>query len=71
MFVSEHNKYYCKCTCDSEEICLAISEKVQSQYFSGCESISMEGFDIDNFKKFKPSNISREQLYSCLSYETD
>ena len=43
MFVSRHNNFDWKFTHDYAEIFQVISEQVHSQYFSGCESIYMEG----------------------------
>ena len=41
MFVSRHNKYDFKFTCNYLEMCQYILEQVHSQYFYGCNSISM------------------------------
>ena len=37
MFVSQQNKFDCKCTCDYTKICQVLSEQIHSQYSSGCE----------------------------------
>ena len=48
-----------------------LSEKVQSQYFSGCDSISMEGVALEHYNILKLSIISMTQFYSRLSDESD
>ena len=42
IFVTWHNKFYFKCTCDYAEIWQLHSKNRNLQYFSGCKSISME-----------------------------
>ena len=54
MFVSQHNKYDWKCTCDLSEICKVMSEQYYSKYFSGFKSIYIEGVVLVNFNKLKP-----------------
>ena len=46
MFVSQNNKFDQKYTRDYAEICQVISKQVNSQYFSGCKSISTEEVSI-------------------------
>ena len=71
IFVNRHNKFYCKCTCAYAERCQVLSEQVHSQYFSGCESLSMEVVPLDPLNKFKLSTIPMAQFCSCLSGEND
>ena len=71
MFVSLHNKFEFKCTRDYVEKWQVLSEQVHSQYFSGCESLSMEVVPLDPLNKFKLSTIPMAQFCSCLSGEND
>ena len=71
MFVSQRNKFYCKCTRDCEATFRVLSEQVHSQYLSGCKSISNEGVVLDQFNKLKPSTIPMAQFFSRLYDEID
>ena len=71
MLVSWHNKFDCKCTPDYAEICQVLSEKIHSQYFSGCKSIAMQGVALENFNKLKPYTIPMAQFNSHLFDESD
>ena len=67
IFVSHHNKFDWKCTCDYAERCQVLSEQVDLRYFSVWKFIYMEGFALDQFLKLKPSTIPMEQFHSHLS----
>ena len=54
-FVSQHNKFYCKCERDYIEIFQWIIEQVHSQLFFDYKSIYMEVVAFEHFNKFKPS----------------
>ena len=55
MFVSQHNKFNCKCKRDYKEICQLLSEQVHSPYVSDFNSSYMDDIEIENFNKLKPS----------------
>ena len=46
-------------------------KQVHSQYFYVCKSISIEGVDLEIFKKLKPSAIPMAQFHSYLADESD
>ena len=57
MFVLQHNDIGWKCTRDYAEILQVLNEQVHSQYFSSCESISIEVVTLEHSEKLKPSTI--------------
>ena len=71
VFVSRHNKFDWKYTCDCAEICQVLSTQFNSQYFFGCKSISMEGVVIEHFNILKPSTRPVSQFSSSLSDKID
>ena len=70
MFLSRHHKFDWKFIHDYEEICQILNEQFHLQWFSGCKSISGEGFALDHLKNLRPSTISMVQFNSHLSGES-